>query len=221
MSRKRSVSPTESVFQSSVIDDRSSRFIGFFSDKADDLGLPENVKGATHRIGAWRRRSKQTSLSSQALFDLGHDDDGETYGGKTLEKVLAARNVEGTVMVARWYGGTLLGPVRFDHMRKCAHEAISNWEAHNQTKRVKTEDGKDELVRFLKERDQSIIALRALLAEKTQSKLDQSQKAASPDYAALPLNNLQRLEQAREKTIAWLLKEIDKTEQNGKRDKVT
>ena len=115
--------------------------------------------------------SNQRALNSHRLFDTGHDDDGEKYGGKTLEKVLSSADVEGAVVVARWYGGVMLGPVRFDHIKACAQEAIAGWiqERERRVKRQRVQD-KDErrqgLIRVLPERDESIIVLRGLLAEK-------------------------------------------------------
>lgn len=100
---------------------------------------------------------------------IGHDDDGEKYGGKTVEKVLVDGEVVGVVVVARWYGGVMLGPVRFEHIRRCAGEAVGMYQqdCERSAKRVKAERRKEELVRLLPGRDASIAALRGLLAEKT------------------------------------------------------
>jgi hypothetical protein len=57
------------------------------------------------------------------------DDDGETYAGKKI--LTAIRDRVGLhsghglfVAVSRWFGGTMLGPVRFTHISSCAHDAI-------------------------------------------------------------------------------------------------
>lgn len=82
-------------------------------------------------------------------------------------------NVEGTVIVARWFGGVMLGPVRFEHIRTAAREALWLWRRESEDreegkKRVKREEEDREemerLVRELPERDHSIIVLRGLLA---------------------------------------------------------
>ncbi len=80
-------------------------------------------------MAAWRKPSKQRALSKNLprLFETGSDDDGERYAGKKLERVLEEAGVEGAVVVARWYGGVLLGPVRFTHIEECAREAIGKW----------------------------------------------------------------------------------------------
>lgn len=207
-----------------MIEDRGSKFTAIFSPSvsAEDLQARGEFKSATHRITAWRKPSSQRSLTSQQIYDTGHDDDGENYGGKTLEKVLAAADIEGAVVVARWYGGVLLGPARFDHIRNCAHEAISHFEearAHSAKKAKLVEDRnrRDELIRLLPERDESIGVLRRLLSEKQGVKSSQgaekSSPAKTPNYSTLPLPVLENLERARDATIGWVLKQIEKAEQ--------
>ncbi|KAL8746024.1 MAG: hypothetical protein Q9184_007801, partial [Pyrenodesmia sp. 2 TL-2023] len=157
------------------------------------------------------------------VFDTGHDDDGEKFGGKTLEKGLVTGNVVGAVVVARWYGGVMLGPVRFDHIKNCASEAIAAWRAATsgrpakQLKVHKDVEKREELIAILTERDQSITILRGLLAEKKGQRASSSQTAGgSPakasNYMALPLAALEKLENVRDATIGWILKEIEKAE---------
>ena len=259
MSRKRlrSVSPSilaadlpdpqgnHQIYRSSAIRDRSSTFIAHFSPTAPAKQLQGHLdfKSATHRIAAWRKKNGQRTLLSntqRVLLDVGHDDDGEQHGGKRLEKVLMEMDVEGAIVVARWYGGVLLGPVRFTHMENCARAAIGKWRIgiaatekyghhHVDQKRKVEEDEKRRsvLARVLEERDHSISALRGLLREKTERasvvKTDENICAsgvrdaeATPikaaNYSAMPLQALERLEKARDATISWILKEIEKVE---------
>jgi len=223
-SRSRSPNLSLSTFKSAPIEDRSSTFVAVYSPtlSAKELQTLPEFKSATHRVAAWRKLSSQRSLNSQPLFETGHDDDGETYGGKAVEKVLVSMDVQGAVVVARWFGGVMLGPVRFEHMRNCAHEAVRMWvtEEEGRVKRVKVEeDGreKERLVGVLGERDESITVLRGLLAEKTRaaSSQDSADNSAAkvPDYSTLPLATLQKLEQVRDKTIGWVLKKIEEAEE--------
>lgn len=227
MSQKRprspSPHPTQHIFRSAPISDRSSKFVALYSPflSAKELRAQLDIKSAIHRIAAWRKPSSQRALSSQRLFDTGHDDDGEKYGGKTLDSVLASMEVEGAIVVARWYGGVMLGPARFDHIRDSAREAISAWlqESERASKRLKVQEDikrKDQLARILQERDQSITVLRGLLAEKTRpSSSDTSASNTSakvPQYSNLPLPTLEKLEQVRDATIGWILKQIEKVE---------
>ena len=235
MSRKRPRSPSpvtddaHAVFISSPIEDRGSTHIGLYSPTATakQLQARPDVKEASHRIAAWRTPGKQKSLSGKHIYDLGHDDDGEQHAGKKLERLLADLNVEGAVVVARWYGGILLGPVRFTHFENCAREAISKWrhKVGEEAKRRKVEEDqkveREKLAQALVERDSSIAVLRDLLAEKTATKTEggvssppsQSQDASKKtDYSVMDLPTLKRLEQARDRTIAWILKQIEKAE---------
>jgi hypothetical protein len=143
-------------------------------------------------------------------------------------------NAVGAVVVARWYGGILLGPARFNHIEHCAREAIlesRRTEAHdgveNRTKQKQRkidegEQGRVALMRTLEERDQSITVLRGLLRDKRGTSVDSSQTATDdskhsptkkPDYSVMPLQALRQLDKVRDATIAWILREIDKAEE--------
>ncbi|KAL9638653.1 MAG: hypothetical protein Q9164_001412 [Protoblastenia rupestris] len=232
MSQKRARSPspvTLKAYKSSPVDDRSSRFIAAYSPQlsAKELQDLPDFASATHRITAWRRPSAQRSLSSQPLLQVGHNDDGEKYGGKTLEKVLANMNVEGSIVVARWYGGVMLGPIRFDHIKNCAIEAISKWRIETDivNKRSKTEANDREerarLIKELPERDRSIFVLRGLLAEKKETpKPEQGDKddlPTTPEYGTLPLTSLRRMDRARDATIGWILQQLKTAEESQRK----
>lgn len=236
MSRKRdrSASPIISTgtYKSSPIVDRSSTFIAVYSPCFSAKALQElpEFKPASHCMTAWRKSSSQQSLDSQPLFETGHDDDGEKYGGKTLEKVLVNMNVQGAVVVARWYGGVMLGPMRFDHMRKSATEAVRMWMHENErlAKKPKIENDekrREHLVKVLGERDQSITVLRGLLAEKTQAVSSQDSGKSSvpkpPDYSNMPLATLEKLEHVKDKTIGWILDKIEKAEEMERKEPIT
>ncbi|KAF2088706.1 ribosomal protein S5 domain 2-like protein [Saccharata proteae CBS 121410] len=241
--RKRSSSPSASspgisisdIYRSAPIEDRASIFIGHYSAtlSAKALQALPELKSASHRIAAWRKPSSQRTVlpNAKRLLETGYDDDGEKYAGRKLEKVLEEMGLEGALVVARWYGGVMLGPVRFAHIENCAKQAIrlskaaeaeaERAEAQKRLK-VKDEQSRDELEQILKERDQSIDILRGLLAEKTRAgpsseHADAEKPPVTPkkplNYGAMPLQALRKLETARDATIAFILKEIDKAEE--------
>ncbi|KAI1616308.1 hypothetical protein EDD36DRAFT_132197 [Exophiala viscosa] len=262
-------SDADQVFRSSPIQDRSSTFVAHFhplshantTHGGKPVPLTSTVKSfqshpdfvsADHRMVAWRRPSTQRTLApstvvgvSHAIYTTGSDDDGEKYAGKKLERVLIDLDVEGTVVVARWYGGIMLGPVRFTHIETVAREAIMMWKAqqdHDSAKRQKVQQEvadkatRARLVRVLGERDNSIVVLRGLLAEKTGTATAKSADAPSQtqtatptitsssttkkiDYSVMPLQTLRQLEKARDATIAFILKQIDKAEDEEKKRK--
>ena len=223
--RIRSVSPASpsAIFRSSPIEDRSSTFVAFYSPTlaAKELQAHSEFKSASHRIAAWRKPSSQRALNAQRLLETGHDDDGERYGGKALERVLIEMELEGAVVVARWYGGVMLGPVRFDHIKNSARDAIMQWsrDTERSAKKAKIQEDeaeKERLMQTLPERDQSIIVLRDLLAEKSQQSSSalggKINPAKTPDYSTLPLATIEKLEQVRDATIGWILKQIETAE---------
>ncbi|OCK84154.1 ribosomal protein S5 domain 2-like protein [Lepidopterella palustris CBS 459.81] len=241
MSRKRAYSPSSpspvdmlsEIFRSAPIEDRESIFVAAFSVSLSHKALQAlpDFKSATHRIAAWRKPLRQNSLVSGSLplYDTGCDDDGEMYAGKRLQNVLENMHVEGSVIVARWYGGIMLGPVRFTHIESCAKEAVRKWETASvkardteaQKRRKMEEDAfRAELEESLRERDKSIFVLRRLLAEKS-SEIEKSGTTAETtpvtpktlDYSSLSTQALRRLDKARDATIAFILKEIDKIEE--------
>ncbi|KAK5154048.1 hypothetical protein LTR04_006100 [Oleoguttula sp. CCFEE 6159] len=242
MPPKRSRSPTSpspsQIYRSTPIEDRSSTFIAYYSPSlpVKTLETHPDFESASHRIAAWRKPSTQSALlpNSQRLYDVSHRDDGERNAGQRLAKVLVEMQVTGAVVVARWYGGIMLGPIRFNHIENCARQAVGMWMEESRAesdaaakKRKVEEDERDRvrLPRVLVERDQSIPVLRKLLAEKKQGPArsgdeedaDASVQPASPapkiKYDAMPVARLRQLEKARDATIAWLLKEIDSAEE--------
>lgn len=257
MSQKRKREPAtdlanDGIFRSEPVEDRSSSFKGYYSPSlspSELQRLPE-IESASHKLLAWRKAGKQQTLTAgKACMDTGHDDDGEKYGGKRVEQVLANMQVQGACVVARWYGGVLLGPVRFAHIETCAREAIRQWQEHDKEETLKKQKVEDDavekktLVVALAQRDQSISVLRTLAGQKettvkqafvegvnamiaegdaqkeegpkaVESSTCKATPAPTPaiDYAAMSTERLRSLDKARDATVAFLLKRIQKAE---------
>jgi hypothetical protein len=64
------------------------------------------------------------SGSGVQLYDAGHDSDGEKGAGRRLERLMADEGLEGSLVVGRWFGGVMLGPVRFSHIEEVAKRAV-------------------------------------------------------------------------------------------------
>ncbi|CAA9964623.1 UPF0029 multi-domain protein [Pyrenophora teres f. maculata] len=167
--------------------------------------------------------------SSKTLYDLGHDDDGERWAGARLSNVLLSTQTIGTVVVARWYGGQNIGPIRFTHIENSAKAAIGAWKAadavaqrEGASKKRKAEEESRvcELVKNLQERDYNIFALRKLLGEKKAKLVGGLAVPLTPakpvDYAGMSMEALARVDKARDATIAFVLKEIDKVDEELK-----
>ncbi|KAF2724398.1 hypothetical protein K431DRAFT_309975 [Polychaeton citri CBS 116435] len=251
--RKRSPSPSTTttttstsnqdlpIVESDPIDDRLSRFIGYYSPTLPPKELQSFLSAGnpSHKILGWRRESNQQSLTKTKQYVSGHDDDGEQYGGKKVENVLKAMEVTGACVVARWYGGVLLGPRRFEHIEAAARGAVERWvevRREEEAKKRKVEEEARErpkAAETLRERDKSILVLRRLAAEKEAeakrmredeknegdssaatppSSSAVSKPPVTPDYDAMSLNQLRAMEKARDATLSFLLKRIDKAE---------
>ncbi|CBX90418.1 hypothetical protein IAQ61_001921 [Plenodomus lingam] len=233
--RSRSPSPPQnpSICLSSPIQEQTSRFIGVYSPSLPlkTLQALPDFRTATHIISAWRKPSRQKSLTpaSKPLHDEGHDDGGESWAGKRLASVLRDTQTEGTVVVARWYGGQNIGPIRFTHIENCAKEAIYKFkteqaravqEAVRKKQKLEEEVRRKELVENLRERDYNIFALRTLLAQKKAKLADEVAVPLTPQrpqaYESMESEALRRVDKARDATIAFVLKEIDRVDEELK-----
>ncbi|KAJ3389365.1 hypothetical protein HDU84_008814 [Entophlyctis sp. JEL0112] len=84
---------------------------------------------ATHNIHAWRFlkpvSGRDGSRPDDYIVDDGWEDDGEDGAGRRLWVALRdAGACDCIVVVSRWYGGTNLGPVRFEHISNLGVAAV-------------------------------------------------------------------------------------------------
>lgn len=166
-------------------------------------------------VGQCLRKKTGTSGTSEADYEpvQASSDDGEQYGGSHLLKVL---NEEGTVDVlvvcSRWFGGTMLGPIRFQHIEKSARAALEGW-----TEREKLV----ELWRELKKLDAVIEDLRLELASSTPDQAEQqtgteTSESATPRPPPKPRHyetiknfaQLERLTKAKTLTVQTLINRV-------------
>lgn len=84
----------------------------------DTLLQDKRIARATHNISAWRIVRQE---GDRRIVLADNDDDGEEAAGGRLAALLEIKDVSGViVVVSRWWGGILLGPVRFQHINNCA-----------------------------------------------------------------------------------------------------
>ncbi|KII95661.1 hypothetical protein PLICRDRAFT_48606 [Plicaturopsis crispa FD-325 SS-3] len=207
---------------SQEIRDRSSTFVGTIyrastpQDAQKAIRHLKNVvhgsKPPTHAIAAWRcmvLKPGRTGLAGPDDFEVqsGCDDDKEDWaGGKVLNVMKAEAVMDAVVIVSRWYGGIMLGPVRFAHIETCAREVCKTYK--------KTEE-MDDCVATLETLDALLAEVRAKLSttspssvEKTASSSETNARghiAKKSDYSALrregDLSKARRLVTAREKAV--------------------
>lgn len=160
---------------------------------------PANKRGSSHDMYAYRvleLKRGRTGLAGPDDFSLQEDkeDDGERWGG---DRVLRVARDEGAsdvlVVVSRWYGGELLGPVRFEHIENAARAAL---EEHMAKEEV------DEFRQRIQHLDRKIAQAKAGAGGNVED------ADIVPDYADLTIERAQRLWLARQKALDALLKRV-------------
>lgn len=169
--------------------------------------LDPKRRGASHDMHAWRvleLKRGRNGLGGPNDYGVeeGQDDDGERWGGdKILRAMKEMGAVDLLVIVSRWYGGTNLGPVRFDHILQCAREAIR---AHMREELVSPL--RDELQKL----DTEIAGLRRKLASSVSNSNQPGGRVDS--YPDLDVEKANRLINARKKAIELLSKRLEATQ---------
>ncbi|THV05134.1 ribosomal protein S5 domain 2-like protein [Dendrothele bispora CBS 962.96] len=215
--------PIEPVSTSQEIRDRGSTFVANIfhattpeaaKAKVDYLrNVTHSSKRATHEIAAWRcmvLKGGRTGLDGPDDFELknGFSDDGEQWAGSKILKTMESLAIlDAVVIVSRWYGGIMLGPVRFSHIETCASEVCRAFKKSEELK---------EAITMLSTLDDILNQLRFELASlssdgKKASSADGPSK--KPDYSSWTPDDLpkaKRVIAAREKAIVTVKKMIAK-----------
>ncbi|KAI3625167.1 hypothetical protein CBS9595_000528 [Malassezia furfur] len=146
---------------------------------------------STHDMYAYRvlqLKPGRTGLQGPNDFGIeqGLEDDGEHWGAEKVMRVIRELGASDVlVVVSRWYGGELLGPVRFDHITNVARAALLHFLAHEAVQTLRTQ---------LQQLDREIAQVR-----------HPDQPPPPPDaYDDLTEARAKRLLQARTKTLAML-----------------
>ncbi|KAI0717470.1 ribosomal protein S5 domain 2-type protein, partial [Fomitopsis betulina] len=167
------------------------------------------AKPASHEVSAWRcmvLKHGKTGLGGPDDFEVrtGSLDDGEQWaGGKVLKAMQEEGVIDAVVVASRWYGGIMLGPVRFAHFETCTREVCRTFQL---------KDEMSDLIATLTSLDDILMSLRADLARlmADPSKTDSAPAKASvtrkpTDYEALKesldISKVKRLVNARENAI--------------------
>ncbi|KAH9485499.1 Protein IMPACT-A [Psilocybe cubensis] len=165
---------------------------------------------ATHEISAWRcmvLKQGKSGLSGPEDFELvqGSKDDGESWaGGKVLKVMEDLAVIDAVVIVSRWYGGIMLGPVRFTHIETCATEVC---------KEFKRSEELQDCITTLRTLDDLLSVQREKLAALNNNESSGTNVPSSPaihaipraakksDYSGIDLSKAKRLIHARENAI--------------------
>ncbi|KAJ9474907.1 UPF0029 domain-containing protein [Pseudozyma hubeiensis] len=161
---------------------------------------PANKRGSSHDMYAYRvleLKRGRSGLGGPDDFSLQEDkeDDGERWGGDRVLKVVREEGASDVlVVVSRWYGGELLGPVRFEHIENAARNVL---EEHMRVEEV------EEFRQRIQHLDRRIAKVKAKLAGEGEGVGDQVNK-----YEGLTLEKGQRLWLARRKALEVVEKRL-------------
>ncbi|KAM0753828.1 ribosomal protein S5 domain 2-like protein [Meredithblackwellia eburnea MCA 4105] len=170
------------------------------------LRAPNHPTPADHEILGWRtmglRLGKDGMKEEDWIVKSGGDDDDEKGGSNTVRKCLEEEaSVDVAVVVSRYWGGVMLGPDRFNHMRTVTKQALELLAAQ-------------QLVTKLQELDREIdsLILSPILFSPGQK------VPAPPNYEGMTVLKAERLLKAKEKRRDFLLSEINKRETGQKEE---
>ncbi|OWT41304.1 hypothetical protein C362_00770 [Cryptococcus neoformans Bt1] len=178
----------------------------------------ERAREPDHRMWACRAlclKEGKNGTEGEEAFQLVEcfNDDGEKFGGERVLKVLREQNAVDVLSVCcRWYGGDMIGPIRFQHIATTVQTSLKSL-----LKLVQLRD----LRQALDALDEEIASMRAKSTD-----LGSSQTGPSPSLVSgsgnknneqgkydsiQDVTKLQRLVSAKEKTVAVLLKKQNST----------
>ncbi|TPX57464.1 hypothetical protein PhCBS80983_g03802 [Powellomyces hirtus] len=192
------------------------------------------TEGASHNVRAWRYlalKPGRTGLSGPDDFRIvsGCDDDGEKWaGGRLLKLMDKFQAVDVLVVVSRWYGGVLLGPVRFTHIEDVAQDVLKKgaWigappappPAQPAKLSLPLQLAPEHMEKQLHEKDATIHALRQKLRLLEGTPSTSPSKPLEQSYAPLNLQKAQRLLRARDSTISVLSEKLADLQAKEKND---
>ncbi|KAI0258849.1 ribosomal protein S5 domain 2-like protein [Gloeopeniophorella convolvens] len=197
----------EPLATSAEIEDRQSTFVAYIfraSTAQQARAAHTHVRKvlhakrpASHEIMAWRcmvLKEGRTGLGGDGDFKIeeGSEDDNEQWaGGHVLKVMRSEAAMDAVVVVSRWYGGIMLGPVRFTHIQDCTREVCQAF---------RVEDEMQDCISTLTSLDDILASL-----QPGPSQPGRSGKRDKKDYKALQesldVAKAKRLISAREKAI--------------------
>ncbi|GAA5865627.1 hypothetical protein JCM8547_007667 [Rhodosporidiobolus lusitaniae] len=232
-------SPPSPLVHSDPITDRASTFIAHAAPIASvhaaeqlqshvrNLRTTSHPLECSHEILGYRLvapKAGKSGLESEDDWTVkdGGDDDGEGNGASTVRECLRVEGaVDVGVVVSRLYGGQMLGPIRFTHIRAVATQAIQ---------RLAAAQLLPTLLARLSQLDAEIAALSSPSSSTSTASSSPSKPSpaagtkaggvgggAAP-YAALDIPKAERLVAAREKRLELLKKQKEKREEQERRE---
>ncbi|ODN98409.1 hypothetical protein L198_03653 [Cryptococcus wingfieldii CBS 7118] len=185
---------------------------GAFEDGEGRAPGKARAREPDHRMWACRSlclKDGKNGTEGEDAYQLieSFDDDGEKFGGERILKVLKEHHAVDVLSVCvRWYGGDMIGPIRFQHIATTVQTSLNSLNSL-----VHLRDLRQALTAL----DEEITLLRVAIAEtsSSQAKADDETPAPlikpkpNPNYDAIDdVAKLERLVVARERALAVLQK---------------
>lgn len=140
------------------------------------------------------------------------DDDGENAGGAAMREIcLETASHDVVVVVSRWYGGTLLGPIRFEHIKNCTRDVLAQLNQLAALKELSTK------LKSLDAEIESYLSTTRVTTKAVAPARDYGGEEGMTEVKARRLVTARekRLELLRNQAIADLAKEVEAVEQEA------
>ncbi|WVN86748.1 uncharacterized protein L203_101920 [Cryptococcus depauperatus CBS 7841] len=166
----------------------------------------ERAREPDHRMWASRAlclKDGKNGTEGEDAYNLveSFDDNGEKFGGERILKVLREKSAVDVLSVCcRWYGGDLIGPIRFQHIATTVQTSFDSLLHKAQLQ---------DLRQILEGLDDEIASLRAAISssQTSSSKTMDGDNRQKGKYDTIDeVSKLQRLVNAKEKTMIMLTK---------------
>ncbi|XAO22638.1 hypothetical protein I312_101411 [Cryptococcus bacillisporus CA1280] len=141
-------------------------------------------------------------------------DDGEKFGGERVLKVLREQNAVDVLSVCcRWYGGDMIGPIRFQHIATTVQTSLRSLLELVQLRDLRQAlDVLDEEIASLRAKSINLGSSQTGPSPSMVSSSDNNRGTAQGKYDSIQdVTKLERLVSAKEKTVAVLLKKQTST----------
>ncbi|KIR32760.1 hypothetical protein I352_04695 [Cryptococcus deuterogattii MMRL2647] len=179
----------------------------------------ERTREPDHRMWACRAlclKEGKNGTEGEEAFQLveSFSDDGEKFGGGRVLKVLREQNAVDVLSVCcRWYGGDMIGPIRFQHIATTVQTSLKLLLELVQLRDLRQAlDVLDEEIASLRAKSINLGSSQTEPSPSMVSSSDNNRGIAQGKYDSIQdVTKLERLVSAKEKTVAVLLKKQTST----------
>ncbi|KAL0254039.1 hypothetical protein I308_101418 [Cryptococcus tetragattii IND107] len=179
----------------------------------------ERAREPDHRMWACRAlclKEGKNGTEGEEAFQLveSFSDDGEKFGGERVLKVLREQNAVDVLSVCcRWYGGDMIGPIRFQHIATTVQTSLKSLLELVQLRDLRQAlDVLDEEIASLRATSVNLGSSQTGLRPSMVSSSGDNEGTAQGKYDSIQdVTKLERLVSAKEKTVAVLLKKQTST----------